>query len=48
MGDVRSVPYTKLLVQSYQLDARLAKLPQFEDQPTPEDWQNAEWRDVVA
>jgi hypothetical protein len=38
MGDVRSVPYTKMLVQSYQLDARLAKLPQFEDQPTPEQW----------
>ena len=38
LGDIRAVPFMKMQIQSYQLDARLAQLPHIEEQPTPEQW----------
>jgi len=38
LGDIRAVPFMKMQIAGYQLDARLAKVPDIEEQPTPEEW----------
>lgn len=37
-NDIRAIPFMRLQIQTYQLDARLAKGPNIEEQPKPEDW----------
>lgn len=44
-ADVRSLPFMRMQIAAYQADARMAREPQIEEQPSPESW---DWQELVG